>query len=954
MKRILFALVLLLGSISMGAQSNAKYGDVNNDGQVDQLDVNAVSDIIMGKAASTESADVNNDSKVNAGDIVSVVDAMKINQIAEDIDRACSVIVPLYAQSESIADLSQHLSTIRNVEGVEDAWIDGQALFVDIIDYGTITFLYPPQLATDEVSKARLMQLVEDEISNMNEGHKQIDVENVCIYNHMDIDERCTDARWVSNQLEEMYWKMGVKCEYTNYVLPYFFEKQIFNYDHLFIITHGWYNERDNAHWLATDEEILCLNKTDILSNKSCRKEIVKFLSKNGYQLSNKIGLCIHNEVRHGDIVTVAYVSISEHYVSSSDYRFKNPNAIVFNAACESLKGAKDEKGNKTVNESMAYAFINKGAKYYIGYDDSNTIGRLGGFEFYQALLNGSCIQSAFGLIEECFKTENLFEYKYANRDEYTYSRSKLTQEECDKLGLINVIIKEDKPEIRIIPEITNDFLCITHSETSDFEYITNENNIIKLKGQMKKCNSDALLSAFSFTDVSKIEYNYTLRSLKDKYNYGFQYSTNSDMSDATEEEADVKSYDEATLYMNWEKTLDTSNLKPNTTYYYRAYMNDGVSYCYGEIKSFTINGMAEEDTSDYYAYALFNEDTLTFYFDNKRKERSGTLLNWVWGMHWLNGYTDKITKVIFDKSFAKYLPDNTAYWFYQCTELTQIEGLQYLNTANVTDMSGMFACCNSLTSLDLSSFNTSMVNKMYMMFYKCNSLTNLDVSSFNTAKVTTMEEAFCGCSSLKSLDVSNFNTASVRSSGMRRMFGNCNSLTSIDVSNFTTDELTDIGGMFGFCSSLTNIDLSSFNTTKVTSISGLFSGCSSLTSVDVSSFNTDRVTNMSSMFYNCSSLVTLDLSNFNVAKDEEVDCREMFRKCSSLTTIYAGNWKHFVHTNIFTGCEKLVGGKGTKIGNNLYDYGVKGNPLYYFCDGDGRNAHIDGGKDNPGLFTAK
>ena len=121
-----------------------------------------------------------------------------------------------------------------------------------------------------------------------------------------------------------------------------------------------------------------------------------------------------------------------------------------------------------------------------------------------------------------------------------------------------------------------------------------------------------------------------------------------------------------------------------------------------------------------------------------------------------------------------------------------------------------------------------------------------------------------------------------------------------------------------------------------------------------MSSFNTDRVTTMTYMFYNCSSLISLDLSNFNVAKDEYVNCDEMFRNCSSLTTIYAGNWKHFSGVMLFTGCEKLVGGKGTKIGNNLYDYSEKGVPLYYYCYGNGGNAHIDGGKDNPGLFTAK
>ena len=56
----------------------------------------------------------------------------------------------------------------------------------------------------------------------------------------------------------------------------------------------------------------------------------------------------------------------------------------------------------------------------------------------------------------------------------------------------------------------------------------------------------------------------------------------------------------------------------------------------------------------------------------------------------------------------------------------------------------------------------------------------------------------------------------------------------------------------------------------------------------------------------------------------------------------------------MFEYCYKLVGGQGTKIGQNFYGYDTNGNPLYYRCSHHGDAAHIDGGKDWPGLFTAK
>ncbi len=116
-----------------------------------------------------------------------------------------------------------------------------------------------------------------------------------------------------------------------------------------------------------------------------------------------------------------------------------------------------------------------------------------------------------------------------------------------------------------------------------------------------------------------------------------------------------------------------------------------------------------------------------------------------------------------------------------------------------------------------------------------------------------------------------------------------------------------------------------------------------------------DNVTVMMNMFNGCSSLTSLDLSRFNTSN--VTDMYNMFSGCSSIKTIYAGNWSRNNQVNgygIFDSCDKLTGGRGTKIGQNHYGYDKNGKPLYYYCYGDFEAAHIDGGKDNPGLFTAR
>ena len=212
------------------------------------------------------------------------------------------------------------------------------------------------------------------------------------------------------------------------------------------------------------------------------------------------------------------------------------------------------------------------------------------------------------------------------------------------------------------------------------------------------------------------------------------------------------------------------------------------------------------------------------------------------------------IVHIVFDKSFSTYTPTTLYRFFQDLTKLETITGLEYLNTANVTDMSKMFYYCSSLTSLDVTHFNTAKVKDMYCMFYNCSSLTSLDVTHFNTEEVRNMSFMFYRCSSLTSLDVTHFNTEKV--TNMNSMFYNCSSLTSLDVTNFNTAEVTDMCNMFSNCVALTSLYLTNFNTEKVTDMGNMFFGCSSLTTIYASSkFVTTQVSNSSGMFYNCEKL---------------------------------------------------------------------------------------------------
>ena len=286
-------------------------------------------------------------------------------------------------------------------------------------------------------------------------------------------------------------------------------------------------------------------------------------------------------------------------------------------------------------------------------------------------------------------------------------------------------------------------------------------------------------------------------------------------------------------------------------------------------------------------SYAVFDEatNTLTFKHDTKKPYGAFALNEVENAPGWYKpndegSNANIIKKVVFDASFANARPTSCCEWFNGCTDLTTIEGIEYLNTENVTDMSGMFWGCAALTTLDVSHFDTQNVTNMSYMLSDCSALTTLDVSNFNTQNVTNMYYMFSGCLALTTLDVSNFNTQNV--TNMSGMFSDCSALTTLDVSNFNTQNVTDMSYMFFNCSALTTLDIANFDTKNVTDMSYMFNDCSALKTLDVSNFDTQNVTDMSWMFYDCKALTTIYTSDKFVTTACEKD-KNMFADCTNL-----------------------------------------------------------------------
>ena len=398
-------------------------------------------------------------------------------------------------------------------------------------------------------------------------------------------------------------------------------------------------------------------------------------------------------------------------------------------------------------------------------------------------------------------------------------------------------------------------------------------------------------------------------------------------------------------------KKYKTDELKKHTLTYHEA--KDGVKehwqcdVCHKYFSDADATQEVSYASLLYPAYAVFEGSTGTLTFKCSPSKPEGAYdLNGDW-----YAISKNIKKVVFDASFANARPTSCYMWFYGCFYLTTIEGIEYFNTENVTNMRYMFCDCSSLKSLDLTNFNTENVTDMYYMFAYCKSLESLDLTNFNTAKVTNMAGMFQSCYALKTIYASDkfvtdqvtestcmfsdcLNLKDYSSSKEDHTYANCGPIgyftygrgyamfddatgtLTFSYKGFKPEgayELNEGGNTPEWISKNSYVKKvvfdASFANARPTSCNEWFFSCSNLTTIEgIEYLNTAKVTNMNYMFDNCESLKSLDLTKFNT--ENVTSMKFMFEACTTLTSLDVSNFNTAKVTDInymFSNCSALT-----------------------------------------------
>ena len=224
----------------------------------------------------------------------------------------------------------------------------------------------------------------------------------------------------------------------------------------------------------------------------------------------------------------------------------------------------------------------------------------------------------------------------------------------------------------------------------------------------------------------------------------------------------------------------------------------------------------------------------------------------------------------------------NMAKMFYNCKnikDITLISSNEYVPN----DLQSAFYNCISLISLKINDLKTDYVEDISYMLFNCKMLSSLSLinCNFTNLLITNMKGIFQNCESLISINLTTFKTPEVKI--MWDMFKNCKSLSSLDLSNFDTSKVTDMESMFEGCERLISLSLVNFETSNVRYMNKMFRGCKRLQSLYFNNITSESLGTMQQMFYDCGSLKYLNIYSLT---EKEQSISEMFDGASNDFTL--------------------------------------------------------------------
>lgn len=485
--------------------------------------------------------------------------------VCEHVCDVANKVVKYHEASTSIAEMAQYIGDIKKIEYVEDVYTTNTTMFIKIKDYGVVSYSFFPEekSSVQEVMK-KIPQKKQPQVALLNdESHPQLGLENAVVSVWFQ-DVRKDRADVIGKALESC----GIKPESKNPTIN-FFHNEIFDYDVVYINTHGMWDPDERLHWLITSDKPT-QQEVDIYNSELEKDKLYKFKDIDRDQLS--IGF-VHEE-RNNKTVSVPYFRVSEKYINlSSEKKFKKKGkAIIFISACETLMGGVEitETDQNLRDFSLAKVFEGKDAGAYYGYDESQAYGSISALLFFTQLASGMSMERAYETIPDV-----LLHIEEEGNVELSNGKKVHKKWIADLLHYYS-----DKNS-----SLNNS--CITQPVLGEMDGNNNEMKYV-LKATSPLFRED--VKSYTVNGV-KVYFDTT------PFRWNFQISKNEDFTALINPQEEYSgSYQNNVVTVT--QSLSSKDLETGTTYYYRGFFYDGKEFYYTKTDQFTTKTVGSEGST--------------------------------------------------------------------------------------------------------------------------------------------------------------------------------------------------------------------------------------------------------------------------------------------------------------------------------------------------------------------
>jgi hypothetical protein len=323
--------------------------------------------------------------------------------VCEHVCDVANQVDVYFNQSQSIEELSQHLDDIKKIPYVEDAYTTSTTLFVKIKDYGEIFFSFfnkPEAAFIDEDLYAMTR-------SNLLREHPQLEGKRICIANAQNVEYLVAgekgDRKSIAEETRKIFEDMGYEAHLFTALNLHFFKETMYDYDIVFLITHGTYNDEQNLHWIMGNEV-----------GSLTEKEMYKIIYQDNNYTSDQVTFGKYKYTFTGEkwyefdyTTNVSWkLWISEKFICNATEKTvseeRQGKAVFFNVACKSLMGQ-----NGSENYNFADALLDRGFGAYYGYTESNYHGQATYFRMLNNLLSCMSLENSYNELPDELRDES-------------------------------------------------------------------------------------------------------------------------------------------------------------------------------------------------------------------------------------------------------------------------------------------------------------------------------------------------------------------------------------------------------------------------------------------------------------------------------------------------------------------------------------------------------------------